>query len=230
MITTTIDARFSLDRQLLARQAAGLSATLEQIDCVLCDDGATIMVYAYLAGCGDVITTVFDKPARFDRHAYAERLLGHDRETVHLSGVAMPSTLGISTWCDFGGVPRSSTPPYILVHLARAGDGVVVDEDSGARYILGPPDGLDRASIHATGAMSDDNGETGPAAWIRGGMKGFKVARVPVDVHAGEARLRLEIEGRDPIRLTSKWTPPKRPEAKAAAPPKRARRARTARS
>jgi hypothetical protein len=107
---------------------------------------------------------------------------------------------------------------------------MVVDEDSGARYILGPPDGIDQAFMQATGAMSDDTGEAGPAAWIRDGMKGFRVARVPVDVHAGEARLRLELEGRDPVRFTSKWPPWKRPEPAPPAPPKRARRARTARS
>jgi hypothetical protein len=81
--TTIVDAGFNLDRQLLARRAAGLAATIEQVDCVLCEDNASVMVYAYLLDCGDVITTVFDKTARFDRHACSERLLGHDRETVH---------------------------------------------------------------------------------------------------------------------------------------------------
>jgi hypothetical protein len=107
---------------------------------------------------------------------------------------------------------------------------VVVDEGSGARYILGPPDGHDRALMRATCDLSDDTSEAGPAAWSRDGMKGFKVARVPVDVDAGEARLRLELEGRDPVRFTSRWAPWKRPEAEAAAPPKRPRRAKTARS
>jgi hypothetical protein len=66
----------------------------------------------------------------------------------------MPSPLGLSTWNDFPGPfsGRSGATPYIRVHLARAGDGVVVDEDSGARYILGPPDGLDQAFMQATGA------------------------------------------------------------------------------
>jgi hypothetical protein len=59
-------------------------------------------------------------------------------------------------------------------------------------------------------------------------MKGFRVVRVPVDVDAGEARLRLELEGRDPIRFTSRWAE-RRPEPvpAPAAPPKRARRQRT---
>jgi hypothetical protein len=83
MTTTIIDARFSLDRQLLARQVSGQSAVVEQIDCVLCEDGVSVMAYVYITDSADVLTVVFDKPARFDRHACAERLLGHDRETVH---------------------------------------------------------------------------------------------------------------------------------------------------
>jgi hypothetical protein len=42
------DARFKLDRQLLDRQATGLPAHVEQIDCVLCEDDATVMAYVYL--------------------------------------------------------------------------------------------------------------------------------------------------------------------------------------
>jgi hypothetical protein len=138
------------------------------------------------------------------------------------------NTLGLSVWNDFP--VFGAGVPHIRVHLARAGDGVVIAEDTDARYLLGPPDWLDHTLMRATGAMSDDISEAGPAAWIRGGLRGFRVARVPVDVHAGEAHLRLEIEGREPIRFTSKWPPWKRPEAKVAAPPKRTRRARKARS
>jgi hypothetical protein len=83
MTVTVTDARFSLDRQLLARRAAGLSATIEQIDCVLCEDNASVMAYVYIADSADVLTLVFDRPARFDRHACAERLLGYGQETVH---------------------------------------------------------------------------------------------------------------------------------------------------
>jgi hypothetical protein len=83
MTNTIVDARFSLDRQLLARQASGRSAAVEQIDCVLCEDDVSVMAYVYIADSADVLTVVFDKPARFDRYACAEWLLGHDRETVH---------------------------------------------------------------------------------------------------------------------------------------------------
>jgi hypothetical protein len=137
------------------------------------------------------------------------------------------NTLGISVWNDFP--VFSAGLPHVRVHLTRAGDGVVVDEDSGARYILGPPDWLDHTLMRATCDLSDDRSEAGPAAWEKAGMQGFRVARVPVDEGAGQARLRIEVEGRDPIRVTSRWAASKRPEPQAA-PPKRPRRARKARS
>jgi hypothetical protein len=82
-MTTLLDAKFNLDRQLLARQAAGLSAAVEQVDCVLCEDNASVMAYIYLAGSADVLTVVFDAPSQFDRYACADQLLGPDQETVH---------------------------------------------------------------------------------------------------------------------------------------------------
>jgi hypothetical protein len=136
----------------------------------------------------------------------------------------MMTPIGLSTWTDFGGPFGSPTPPCLRVHVARAGDGTLVDEDTGARYFLGLPDGIDRTFMSLTGAMSDDTSEAGAAAWIAGGMRGFRAVRVPVDVSAGEAHLRLEIEGRDPIRFTSRWRKEKQPEP-ARAEPKRRRKA-----
>ena len=81
-MTSILDARFALDRQLLDRQAAGLPAVVEQVDCVLCEDDETVMVYVYLANTPDVITVLFDRPAVFDRHACAEQLLACPGATV----------------------------------------------------------------------------------------------------------------------------------------------------
>jgi hypothetical protein len=57
-------------------------------------------------------------------------------------------------------------------------------------------------------------------------MRGFRAVRVPVDVDAGEVRLRLEVEGREPIRFTSRWREEKQPEPVLAPKPEGANRTR----
>ena len=67
----------------------------------------------------------------------------------------MTTPIGLSTWTDFGGPFGSPAPPCVRIHLANCGDGVLVDEDSGIRYPLGLPDGLDQAFMQATGLVND---------------------------------------------------------------------------
>jgi hypothetical protein len=138
--------------------------------------------------------------------------------------------LAISCWSDFGGPLSKHSQSYLRVHVARAGEGVVVDEDTGVRHVLGPPDGLDGAFMQIAGFMSEDASDTGPAAWVADGLPGFYAAKVPVDHYAGQVQLRLEVDGREPVRFTPQWPAWKRPEVRPAAKPKRARQARKVRT
>jgi hypothetical protein len=80
---TLMEAHFAIDQALLERHAAGLRAHIEQVDCVECEDGESVMAYVYLADEDMPLAICFDKPTPFDRHACAEALLYETAETVH---------------------------------------------------------------------------------------------------------------------------------------------------
>ena len=80
---TLMEAHFALDAMLLERHAAGLPTRVEQIDCVACEDGTSVMAYCYLEDEPLPLAILFDKPAVFDRHACSDALMHELSETVH---------------------------------------------------------------------------------------------------------------------------------------------------
>jgi hypothetical protein len=116
--------------------------------------------------------------------------------------------LGLSIYRETGfPVPA----PILRVHVARAtAGGAVIDEDTGARCYLSPPDGIDLAMMQMAAAMSEDTGPDGPKAYIASGTPGFLVALLPAEPRT--MNLRLEFGDRDPIRFAAVWQPPKLPQ------------------
>jgi hypothetical protein len=81
-------ARMHLDQVVIERQAAGQPADIDQIDLVVCEDGATVMAYVYFIGASDddCLVFPFDLPCPaklFDRRYYAAAMLRSGGETVH---------------------------------------------------------------------------------------------------------------------------------------------------
>jgi hypothetical protein len=80
-MTTIHEARFRIERELLELCADDGPPRVEQIDAVLCDEGAQIIFHVYLVdqelNSGMPLMATVDRPARlredtFDRRAFAE--------------------------------------------------------------------------------------------------------------------------------------------------------------
>jgi hypothetical protein len=129
----------------------------------------------------------------------------------------MLPTLGLIVYREVG-FPRIA--PTLRIHVARAAaGGAVIDEDTGARAYLGPPDAIDDLSLmQLLGAVSEDESADGPKAFIADGMPGFLVAKLPAEPRT--MNLRLELGDRDPIRFASVWKPAKLPPPTKPAPRK----------
>jgi hypothetical protein len=128
--------------------------------------------------------------------------------------------LGLVVYREVG-LPRIA--PILRIHVARAtAGGVVVDEDTGARAYLGPPDVVDDLGLmRMLGAVSEDEGPSGPKAFVAEGMPGFMVAKLPAEPRP--MNLRLEFGDRDPVRFAVGWQPSKLPEPQPQPAPRKSR-------
>jgi hypothetical protein len=80
---TLDEARFQIDRLLLERREAGLSAEIEQIDVVQCETDGDAMAYIYLIQEPEPLTVLFQLPGPFDHRACSRALLHEPGATVH---------------------------------------------------------------------------------------------------------------------------------------------------
>ena len=72
-MTTIHEASFALDRLLIDHGCD--PSMLDQVDCVLAEDGSSVVAYCYLRGSDNPLTVGFDIAGRFDPERYVETLL-----------------------------------------------------------------------------------------------------------------------------------------------------------
>ena len=82
MTRTLTEAAFELERLRVERHAAGKSFTVEQVDCVLCEDNETAFAYCFFECDPEPLLLSFQAPRPFDARRCAEHLV-QQSATVH---------------------------------------------------------------------------------------------------------------------------------------------------